>query len=91
MLFIGPSDLSLGLGHPGDLEHPAVADAIDRVVRSVTEAQSVSLGIFARDAGDAIYWEAKGARLILLGSTILIAQRFREVGQEIKNKSVRDD
>ena len=31
VLFLGPTDLSQSLGHPGDLRHPDVLAALDRV------------------------------------------------------------
>jgi 2-dehydro-3-deoxyglucarate aldolase/4-hydroxy-2-oxoheptanedioate aldolase len=48
-VFVGPFDLSASLGHPGEVDHPAVRDAIDRVARASATA-GVRTGIFARGA-----------------------------------------
>jgi 4-hydroxy-2-oxoheptanedioate aldolase len=37
-IFIGPADLAASLGHPGDLKHPEVQDAIASAIRRVRAA-----------------------------------------------------
>ncbi len=83
-VFIGPTDLSLGLGYPGENDHPTVVDAFTRICSAVAWKPSVSLGTFARDAKDANVWTAKGASFIALASTLLIAQKFREVVADLQ-------
>jgi 4-hydroxy-2-oxoheptanedioate aldolase len=78
-VFIGPADLSLGLGYPGESDHPTVVEAFTRICSTVTSKPDVKLGTFARDAKDAHTWTAKGASFVALASTLLIAQKFREV------------
>jgi 4-hydroxy-2-oxoheptanedioate aldolase len=78
-VFIGPADLSLGLGYPGEIDHPTVVEAFDRICRAVATKPNVKLGSFARDAQEARAWNAKGASFVALASTLLIAQKFREV------------
>lgn len=78
-IFIGPADLSLGLGHPGESDHPTVVEAFNRICNAVTSKSNVKLGTFAPDAKDAHAWTAKGASFVALASTLLIAQKFREV------------
>ncbi len=50
VLFIGPSDLSQSLGHPGDYEHPVVKEAISDAFRFIE-----SIGIAAGTAGNIDY------------------------------------
>ncbi len=38
VVFVGPSDLSASMGHPGDTAHPDVLAVLDRVCRQVQEA-----------------------------------------------------
>jgi 4-hydroxy-2-oxoheptanedioate aldolase len=83
-VFIGPADLSLGLGHPGESEHPTVVAAFNRICNAVTSKPNVKLGTFARDAKDAQGWTARGASFVALASTLLIAQKFREVVAELQ-------
>lgn len=64
VVFIGPVDLSQSLGHPGDLTHPEVVSAIDRVTNVVLDSDK-ALGIYAPDNDSAIEWMERGARYIL--------------------------
>jgi 4-hydroxy-2-oxoheptanedioate aldolase len=79
MLFVGPTDLSLGLGYPGESDHPAVVEAIERVINVAAARPKLGLAAFARDTSDAALWQKRGAKLIALASTLLIAQKFGEV------------
>ena len=78
-VFIGPTDLSVGLGYPGENDHPAVIQAFDRINQAVNSKPHVKLGTFARDANDAKQWTKQGASFVALASTILIADKFREL------------
>jgi 4-hydroxy-2-oxoheptanedioate aldolase len=82
-IFIGPADLSIGLGYPGESDHPTVLAAFDRICRVVASKPNVKLGSFGRDARDAKAWTAKGASFVALAATLLIAQKFREVVAEL--------
>ncbi len=66
VLFIGPTDLSHSLGHPGDIGHPDVVAAMDRVASAVTASDKV-LGVYAGSADAAVHWLDKGARYIATG------------------------
>jgi 2-keto-3-deoxy-L-rhamnonate aldolase RhmA len=73
--FIGPVDLSCDLGHPGDLAHPDVRDAIATAADAILGA-GARLGIFAADERGAAEWRARGATYVLAGSDLtLLAQR----------------
>ena len=82
-IFIGPADLSLGLGYPGESDHPTVVAAFDRICHAVASKPNVKLGSFGRDARDAKAWTAKGASFVTLAATLLIAQKFRELAAEL--------
>ena len=68
-LFIGPSDLSLSLGHPGDLGHPAVADAMAKAAAAIL-ASGTPLGIACPTAALAAEWAARGATLLAISSDV---------------------
>jgi 2-keto-3-deoxy-L-rhamnonate aldolase RhmA len=87
-IFIGPTDLSLGLGYPGENDHPAVMEAFTRIHRAIDSKPDVKLGTFARDASDANQWTASGARFVALASTLLIAQKFREIMADLRHGNV---
>ena len=61
VLFLGPTDLSQSLGHPGDLEHPDVLAALDRVADAVI-GSGVTLGIYAGSVDMTKAWLDRGAR-----------------------------
>ena len=66
-LFVGPADLSFGLGHPGDLEHPRVRAALDEVLAAAAEAGK-ACGMFALSAGQAAQFREAGFHMISLHS-----------------------
>jgi 2-keto-3-deoxy-L-rhamnonate aldolase RhmA len=73
--FIGPVDLSCDLGHPGDLTHPDVRDAIATAADAILGA-GARLGIFVSDERAAAAWRERGATYLLAGSDLtLLAQR----------------
>jgi 4-hydroxy-2-oxoheptanedioate aldolase len=61
VLFIGPTDLSQSLGHPGDLRHPDVLAAMDRVADAVV-GSGTTLGIYAGTVDMTRDWLDRGAR-----------------------------
>jgi 4-hydroxy-2-oxoheptanedioate aldolase len=61
VLFLGPTDLSQSLGHPGDLDHPDVLAALDRVADAVI-GSGVTLGIYAGSVDMTKAWLDRGAR-----------------------------
>ena len=73
VLFIGPTDLSHSLGHPGDSNPPDVIAAMDRVAAAVVPSDK-TLGIFAATPDNADRWLAKGARYIATGTDGFIKQ-----------------
>jgi 4-hydroxy-2-oxoheptanedioate aldolase len=61
VLFLGPTDLSQSLGHPGDLRHPDVLRAMDRVADAVV-GSGTTLGIYAGTVDMTRKWLDRGAR-----------------------------
>ena len=60
---IGPNDLSISLGVPGEYENPTMVDAIQRVV-AACEKHGVASGTHVRDMKNLLYWKNKGMRLL---------------------------
>lgn len=85
-IFLGPNDLSLSLGHPGDLAHPKVAAAVERVVDSVKETQGAALCVLAGSEQEARGWEALGARLVLFSATALLGERLGQIVASLRSK-----
>jgi 4-hydroxy-2-oxoheptanedioate aldolase len=64
--FLGPTDLSNSLGHPGEMQHPRVQAAFQHFVEAVS-GSGVALGIMVTNAEAARQWKGRGARYITVG------------------------
>lgn len=76
VIFIGPNDLSLSLGVPGELKHPKVQAAFDTIISAVTHSDK-ALGILVPNAEAALEWQAKGARYIMVVMEAILAPAVR--------------
>jgi 4-hydroxy-2-oxoheptanedioate aldolase len=63
VLFVGPYDLSQSLGIPGEVSHPRVLAAAERIVKAA-EARGVAVGVFANSAEVAARWLDTGIRYL---------------------------
>jgi len=63
VIFIGPNDLANSLGHPGDIPHPDVQAAMDKIAKTTLAAGKV-LGLMIYNSEGARQWRDKGARFI---------------------------
>lgn len=68
-LFLGATDLSVALGHPGETGHPAVARALAEAAAAIT-GSGTALGVFCGDAAAAVSWAARGASLLAVSSDL---------------------
>jgi len=73
VLFIGPTDLSHSLGHPGNPAHPDVQKAMERVAEIVAPSDK-TLGIFAGSPKFAADWYERGARYFTTGLEGIVKQ-----------------
>jgi 4-hydroxy-2-oxoheptanedioate aldolase len=77
VLFIGPYDLSQSLGIPGEISHPKVFAAAERIA-STAEAQGVALGVFTNSEQDARRWLEIGVRYLCLSvDTVFLLNAMR--------------
>lgn len=67
-VFIGPFDLSVSLGHPGEIDHPDVQAAIERVRSHAVEA-GVPVGGLGFGMDDVNQKAADGYQILHVGST----------------------
>lgn len=72
-LFVGLTDLSVDLGHPGEYEHPEVDSCLDRVFAAAAENE-VPVGVPVADPGMANRYLSRGAALVATGDTGLFAR-----------------
>ena len=66
-VFIGPYDLSASMGLMGQVDHPEVVEAIDRVGRACQQ-RDISLGYFGTTAESVQDYVRKGYHLICAGT-----------------------
>jgi 4-hydroxy-2-oxoheptanedioate aldolase len=85
VLFIGPTDLSQSLGVPGEIAHPRVREAMDRVAEAVVPSP-IALGVFAADPGMAATWRERGARYFATGLEPLLRPAMKAYLDAVKTE-----
>jgi 4-hydroxy-2-oxoheptanedioate aldolase len=78
-VWVGPSDLSMSLGHPGELTHPEVVGSVDAIVEGVNGADRAALCVLVDSEDEVAAWKARGATVALFAATGLFASRFSEL------------
>jgi 2-keto-3-deoxy-L-rhamnonate aldolase RhmA len=68
-VMIGPADLSISLGVPGDFQHPKLVEAME-AVRDTCDRRGIAPGTHTRSAGLATFWKQRGMRFLGCGSDI---------------------
>jgi 2-keto-3-deoxy-L-rhamnonate aldolase RhmA len=66
-VMVGPADLSISLGVPGEFEHPTLVDAIEKIRESCLR-HGVAPGIHMRSLAVASFWRARGMKFLSTGS-----------------------
>lgn len=67
VVFVGPTDLSNSMGLTGQVEHPDVVAAVDRVI-DAARATATVVGIFAGSSDAAARWIERGVRYVTTGA-----------------------
>lgn len=75
-LFVGLTDLSVNLGHPGDYSHPEVEAHVDRVFTAAAD-RGITIGVPAVDPAMANLYIERGAGFIGTGDTGLFGRSVR--------------
>lgn len=84
VVFLGPYDLSMSLGVPGEVQHEMVLKAIDGVIKEA-RGVGVKVGIFANDPASARHWMDRGVNYLAVGLDMtLLANAFRQYAASIK-------
>jgi 2-keto-3-deoxy-L-rhamnonate aldolase RhmA len=73
-IFVGPSDLSVSLGIPGEISHPDEVKAIDRVVE-VCQKHGITPGIHMSNLEMLKAWIEKGMRFVTFSSDVDLLAR----------------
>lgn len=82
--FIGPYDLSTSIGISGQLDHPLLLEAIERIIE-VAQIYNVHLGCYVNDFESSERWLNLGVQLIACGNdAFLLTRKFAEEHQKFK-------
>ncbi len=66
---IGPNDLSIALGVPGEMNHPSMISGIEKMIAACKIAD-VTPAIHFNDLQLAVGWAAKGMRMVSISSEV---------------------
>jgi 2-dehydro-3-deoxyglucarate aldolase/4-hydroxy-2-oxoheptanedioate aldolase len=80
-VMVGPADLSISLGIPGQFEHPKLIDAIEKIIESC-QKHKVAPGIHIRALPLAKFWRDRGMRLLSTGGDALFL--FDKASETVK-------
>ena len=83
VIFIGPNDLANSLGHPGNIPHPDVQSAMDKIAETTLAAGKV-LGLMIYNSEGARHWRGKGARFITVPFEALMTAAMTKFLEESK-------
>jgi len=83
-ILIGPYDLSANLGHTGELDHPNVVAAIDKVEQACKQA-NVKLGYFGVNVEAVLPYKEKGFTLLTIGvDSLFVLNSAQTLLEEMK-------
>jgi len=71
LIFIGPYDLSQSLGVPGQLNAPAVVEAVQDIVTGV-RARGKAVGIYADNVEEARRWRDLGIQFVAISVDVYV-------------------
>jgi 4-hydroxy-2-oxoheptanedioate aldolase len=74
IIYVGPLDFSISMGHPGDYDHPQVAKAMDQILEQCKK-HDVMFGTTASGAEAAGNWIRKGARFFEVVDELTLIHR----------------
>jgi len=82
-VMIGPADLSISLGIPGQFQHPLLIEAMEKV-RRTCEEKGISPGTQTRSVDVARFWKARGMRFLGCGSELgFLWERAQETSKGV--------
>lgn len=81
VVFIGPNDLSISMGIPGQYTNPEFESAVKRVI-SVCDSHNVAVAIHLFDTDLTIKWIKEGVRFVLYSSDTQIMREGYKVNFE---------
>jgi 2-keto-3-deoxy-L-rhamnonate aldolase RhmA len=87
-LMLGPYDLSLNLGHCGEMEHPDVVASIC-AIHSASQQAGKPCGMVVGTAEQAKLWIERGFNFLITGEvSFMVRQQARSLVQQIRETAV---
>jgi 2-keto-3-deoxy-L-rhamnonate aldolase RhmA len=84
VVMVGPADLSIALGIPGQFENPLLIETIDRVVKKC-EQYGIVPGIQTRGVAMARFWAERGMRFVgAAAEHVLLLEKAKEAVGQLK-------
>ncbi len=83
-IFIGPTDLSNSLGHPGDVNHPKVQETFDYLIKTI-KPTGIAIGTLVPSLEAAIKWRERGATYLMITMEAILAPACRNFIKEMRN------
>jgi 2-dehydro-3-deoxyglucarate aldolase/4-hydroxy-2-oxoheptanedioate aldolase len=78
IIMVGPADLSISLGIPGQFDHPLLVSTVDRLIEQCVK-HNVVPGIQTRGTAMAKFWAERGMRFVGAGAEhLLLLEKARE-------------
>ncbi|MEJ7604867.1 MAG: hypothetical protein WKF37_01020 [Bryobacteraceae bacterium] len=84
-MMVGPVDLSISLGVPGDFQHPKMVQAMDSLIETCNR-RGVAPGTQTRSLELARFWRDRGMRFLGCSSeTGMLLEKATEVAASLAN------
>jgi 2-keto-3-deoxy-L-rhamnonate aldolase RhmA len=82
-VMIGPADLSISLGVPGDFQNPKMIEAME-AIRDTCARRGIAPGTQTRSVPQAKFWKERGMKFLGCGSDIgFLFEKARETAQAL--------
>jgi len=83
-VMVGPADLSISLGVPGEFQHPLVVEAMEKI-RDSCVSHGVAPGTQTRNATLGRFWRDRGMRFLgCSGETAMLHEKASEVVAQLR-------
>lgn len=82
-VMIGPADLSISMGVPGEFQHPSMVDAMEKI-RDTCMSKGIAPGTQTRSVALAQFWKERGMLFLGCGSDIgFLFDKAKETAQAL--------
>lgn len=85
VVFLGPTDLSVVLGFPGESNHPKVREVIGELTSRILAVGKIP-GTIARNLDDFDYWRPRGIQYFLASATTFLGQAASSYIKSIRER-----